>query len=63
MEVVELTIEEAKLFQEFMQNYNTFRALNEGNVFSIRGGSAQIHFDKAGQISTIRVNIETYKSR
>jgi len=45
-------IDSAK-FMLFMEHYDNFSLFLERGVFSIRNGSATIHFDNNGSISSI----------
>jgi len=44
---------EAAMFLVFQQNYDTFSTLADAGTFSIRNGSATLHFDSAGVLQTI----------
>lgn len=58
-----MTQEDLELFKEFQKNYVVFKCLVDGRVFEVRNGCVEIHFNSTGQVSAIRANIETYKSR
>jgi len=53
---LELTDEDAFLFQKFRQHQDAFNRITMSRVFDIRGGSAVIHFDHDGNIMRIDRN-------
>lgn len=62
MQMVELTDEEAKLFMLFRQHEATFRLLLDNHVFEAQTRQVIINFKPTGQVGTIDVKLQMYRS-
>ena len=58
-----LTPPEVALFKDFQQYHQTFTLMCQKGVFSIKNGSATIHFDPQGTIKKIERNDSLFDSR
>lgn len=58
---IDLTEEEATLFVEFQEYYETFTALRNSGVFEVRNGTATLNFDAGGTVTDIDCSFKLYK--
>lgn len=59
---LEITEEDALLFKLFREYQDEFRLLVEHNIFEIKNGSAEIHFDSRGNMASINAHIKVWKN-
>lgn len=57
---IEITNEQALAFRLFMEQYNSIKLMQESEVFSIRGGSATLHFNRDGILDSIERRLYNY---
>ncbi len=55
--------QEAQQFLLFQQHFEPFSIMIEANLFSIRNGSATLHFDSSGTLQTINRSDVLYSRR
>lgn len=60
---VELTEKEAHSFKKWREHQDTFDVLLENNIFEIKNGSAEIHFDKDGEIHNLKAHVNVYRKK
>ncbi len=53
---IQLTDDEAKAFIKFQKHYVMVNLLESLNVFEMKNGSVQIHFDHEGKIRWVEIN-------
>ena len=58
-----LTPPEASLFKDFQEYHKTFTLMCQKGVFSIKNGSALMHFDSQGVIQKIERHDSLFDSR
>lgn len=59
---LELTPEDAYLFQSFREHQDNFTALLRAGVFEVRNGRVTLHFDPQGIIRTLDFNATRHLS-
>lgn len=55
--------QEAQQFLLFQQHFEPFSIMIDANLFSIRNGSATLHFDSSGTLQTINRSDVLYSRR
>lgn len=60
--MIELTDEEAKLFKLFREHQDEFVILVEHNIFEIKNGSAELHFDSNGNLSSVNAHVKVWRN-
>lgn len=58
---VELTKKDAELFKVFREYQDRFELLLAHNIFEIKNGHAEIHFDYSGNIHNIKAHLNIYR--
>lgn len=58
---VELTDEEAHSFLEWRRNQENWDILEKSGVFRISNGSAEIHFNNLGLISSVDTHLMSFR--
>lgn len=61
MTLIELSDQDAQLFVLFQRNYQKFALLVEHQVFDVKNGSAELHFDRKGDIASIDLHAKVYR--
>lgn len=61
MNKIELTDAEAQSFLLWRENQENWDIMVRSGVFNIANGSAQIHFNHAGQIASIDTHLLTFR--
>lgn len=56
-----LTAEEAASFRAWREHQGTFELLLAHQIFEIRNGSAELHFNAAGQIASIDAHVKVFR--
>lgn len=61
MTLIELSEQDAKLFVLFQQHYEEFALLVDNRVFDVKNGSAELHFNRGGQIVSIDLHAKVFR--
>lgn len=61
MTQITLTDEEATSFLKWREHQATFDVLMSTGVFDIRNGSAELHFDRTGQLASIDTHVKVFR--
>lgn len=59
--IVELTDEEAASFLSWRKNQDTWDILEKSGVFQITNGRAELHFNYAGQLSSVDTHLMAFR--
>lgn len=62
MTKIELTPEEVELFKLFRKHQDEFIVLVNHNVFEIKNGSAELHFDSNGNLASINAHVKVWRN-
>lgn len=58
---LELSDQDAKSFLLFLQHQANFELLLDNRVFELQNGSAEIHFNRDGDIASIDLHAKVFK--
>ncbi len=61
MQTLILTDEEANSFRRWRQHQENFEILEKSGVFGISNGSAELHFNSEGKLSTINTHLAVFR--
>lgn len=61
MTIIELTEHDAQAFLLFRKYQDKFALLVETQVFDVRNGSAEIHFNRNGDIASIDLHAKVFR--
>ena len=62
MVTIELTHEEAEAFKLFRKHQDEFVLLVHNNIFEIKNGSAELHFDSNGNLASINAHVKVWRN-
>lgn len=60
---IELNEQEAQSFLAWREHQELFEKLNALGVFGVRNGSAEIHFDELGNLSSAKLHFSVFQRR
>lgn len=59
--VITLTKDEAASFMKWREHQDAFELLLSHNIFDIKNGSAELHFNSVGHIASIDAHVKLFR--